>query len=394
MKKISKSVILLLGLLFSLEPLRAQEAEKESPKDDWFWEYTFRYGRGINNFNGLDFWNIHLYGFDFRVGKQTFGKSEWSQRLRYPAYGLALRYGHWDNELLGDKLALFFFIDGNFLQKKWFAFRYQFGAGLAYFTHPYDFETNPDNIVVGSRVTAHIDLNLSLAFRVTKQLELSLKGNFSHSSNGAIKFPNFGINDISANLGVRYHLQPMPDKIRTVDTCGKFIPVNSFHITVVPTFRRSKKDYQAKPDDGSIDRYANNPTYFAGMLQLGYYRQFHLCYRYGAGLDLMYNSELRRHFTPEEHPAEWKYMSCAAYVSFEVLYNRFVLHTALAVYLYQNKIFYEPYYERVGFKILLGKKKEHYVGACLKAHAGQVDYVEWTYGWDFIHWQDKKKRAH
>ncbi|MCQ2285519.1 MAG: acyloxyacyl hydrolase [Bacteroidales bacterium] len=380
-------VMLLLGGFSSLS---AQQEVKL--KNDIFYEYDLRCGRVIPNFPGEDFWVINLYGFDVRIGKTTFGKKEWTQWHNYPSYGIALRYGHFDKEMFGDKLAIFWFLEGQFVRAKWFSFRYQFGAGLAYFKTCYDWKLNPDNLIIGSHVTAHIDLNLAAWFRVSNQMELGLKANFSHSSNGAIKFPNYGINPLSANLAMRYHFKPMPEPIYTIDTVTSFHPINSFHITLVPTWRKSKEDYRAKPDDGSVDRYADNPDYFAGMIQLGYYRQFHPKYRYGAGIDLMYSSELRRHIAPDDTPAEWKYFTCAAYLSFEVLYNRFVLHTALAYYLYRYDDFYTPYYERAGFKILLGKNYNHYVGVSLKAHSGMVDYVEWTYGCDFVSWKDKKPR--
>ena len=382
-----------LFIIFMMKFSDIFSQERQELKNDWFYEYNLRFGRVIPNFPGNNFWTIYTYGIDVRIGKQTFGRKQWTQWHNYPAYGLALRYGCLDHPMFGSKLALFWFIDGQFVRTKWFSFRYQYGFGAAYFANCYDWKLNPENIIIGSHITAHIDLNLSLMFRVSKQMELALRGNFSHSSNGAIKYPNYGVNPISVNVALRYHFNPMPQPIYTIDTITKFHPINSFHITVVPTWRKSKKDYQAKPDDGSVDRYKDNPNYFAGMIQLGYYRQFHPKYRYGAGIDLMYSSELRRHLEPNDKSAEWKFMTCAAYISFEVMYNRFVLHTALAYYLYRYADFYTPYYERAGFKIMLGPKYNHYVGMALKAHAGTVDYIEWTYGCDFVSWKDKRART-
>ncbi len=61
--------------------------------------------------------------------------------------------------------------------------------------------------------------------------------------------------------------------------------------------------------------------------------------------------------------------------------------------MHRSADFYEWYYERVGFKILLGKHKNHFAALTIKAHAGMIDYIEWGYGLHFINWHDKKART-
>jgi hypothetical protein len=86
-------------------------------------------------------------------------------------------------------------------------------------------------------------------------------------------------------------------------------------------------------------------------------------------------------------------MTTAGFVSFELLYNRFVVHAALAAYISRSADFYEWYYERAGFKVLLGKNRNHSLGITLKAHAGMIDYIEWGYNFQFFNWNDKSVRT-
>lgn len=374
--------------IVSFEAMGQSADNKKGIKDDWYIEPVLRGGRVVPNFPGTNLWDIHLYGMDLRVGKQTYGKAEWEQWFGYPEYGLTLRYGHFTDKLLQDKLALFWYIGGNFYETKRVSFKYQFGSGLAYFFNPYHPTVNPENYFIGSHLNAHIDLHLALEFKLSDRVDLALRGNFSHSSNGAIRFPNYGINPLSGQLGVKYHFNSRPERIYTIDTITSFQPKNSFYFYVAPGWKQSKKNFVY----GTDDKYSCKTTYLTTTLQLGYYRQFHPKYRYGGGIDIMYSSELRTHF-PVEQRNELKYITSAAFVSFEFLYNRFVLHTAIAAYVYRSADFYEWYYERVGFKILLGKHKNHFAALTIKAHAGMIDYIEWGYGLHFINWHDKKART-
>ena len=78
-------------------------------------------------------------------------------------------------------------------------------------------------------------------------------------------------------------------------------------------------------------------------------------------------------------------------MAFEVLYGRLVVHLSGAVYLNRAFEYYTPFYERAGVRVLLGKNRNHFVGAAVKAHAGSVDYLEWTYGCHFVSFGDKRK---
>lgn len=382
LRKVVRFLVCILFFQITAQAYPQQMGDKP-PRNDWFLEPTFRAGALLPN--GKLFAGTSMHGFDLRFGKQTFGRDLWTQRRNYPNYGVALRYDHYSEPAIGDQVALLGYVNGSYFRTKWFALTFQFGCGIAYFTKHYDYQENPENSYIGSHVNAHIDLELGTEFRLNRFLDLAVRGGLSHTSNGASKLPNYGVNTLTGHVGLRCHLQPRPDYLRTLDTAAKFKRTHNLYFFVAPAFRQSKKDRIYYTDEelaAGANMYANMLTYFAGTAQLGYSWHFHPNYRFGAGFDFMYSSELRRHLE-DEAPAEWKFFSVATFASIEFVFNRFVVHGAFAVYLYQHQKYYEYFYERAGFKFLLGKQKNHFVGIGIKAHAGMADYLEWQYGWNF-----------
>ena len=345
------------------------------PRSVMYIEPAVRIGRVIPNASNVGFLsNVSLYSAEVRVGWQSMGSRRWQRDFNLPEYGVALRYGHFDSDTLGDKVALFGYLNGTLYRIKRWTFHYQFGLGIAYWTKTYDVETNPVNRFIGSHFNAHIDLALGIDCQLSPMTTLTLRGNFSHSSNAAMKLPNMGINPLSGAIGIKCRLKPIAEPLdfswRHKDT--NFVKTNNLFFQVAAGTRQSKKDAVEK--NGAAE-----PYYLGCNLQIGYLRQFHPKFRYGGGFDINYSGELSRHL-PEAERATGKYFNVAAFAAFEVLYGRLVVHLSAAAYLYRAFNYYEPFYERAGVRFLLGKGRNHYIGAAVKAHAGSVDYLEWSYG--------------
>lgn len=352
----------------------------------WYIEPSIRYGRVMPTLKTDHFlWETDLVGAEIRVGKQTTGEKEWEQWFRFPSYGAALRYSYFNRPSLGDEIAILGFLNGYFVQRPKFAFYYQLGAGVGFWTKKYNFYTNPENIFIGAYATAHLDLGLGISARLSDHLDFVLKGVFSHSSNGVLALPNYGINGVTVSAGVKYRFYKQLEPIRNVvDTTTTFVPKNSLYISIAPCVKQSRAEF-------SLDHVSPRHYCFATTLEIGYLRQFHPKYRYGAGLDLFYNSEILTYFPVEEQNVGKCFMP-AAFGSFDVLFNRIVFHVAVGAYIGRYYDFYKPYYERMGVQFLLGKDKNHTVGASIKAHLGRADYIEWNYSYNFYSWNDRKPR--
>ncbi|MCL2132247.1 MAG: acyloxyacyl hydrolase [Lentimicrobiaceae bacterium] len=374
--KIRNNILFLSLICCGFHTTAATGNDSTDCKRSFFIEPVVRMGKIIPVHSGLkDLPQLQMYSLEVKIGKQTAGEKDWEYRYRYPRYGVSLRYGHFGEKMFGDKAVVYGFVNRSFLRYKFLSLHYQLGMGVAYWFRCYDSIQNPENRYLGSHLNAYIDLELGVGFRLSPTFDLTLNGAFTHSSNGAAIMPNLGINVLSAHAGLRYHINQRPQTIYPIDSAKSFSPKNSLHFFVAPAFRQSKK--------------SPGTTFGAGTVQLGYMRQFHPKFRFGAGVDFLYSAELQYHLPPEQH-SHWKYCSQAAFASFEIVYNRVAAHAALAVYINKSFDFYEFYYERLGVKVFLGKKYNHFVGFSVKAHGGIADYIEWTYGYQFLTWGKKK----
>ena len=127
-------LFLLVSTCFLFDCLRPVSAQSTTIKP-WYIEPSIRYGRIIPTQQSNNYlWQIGLYSTEVRIGKQTTGKKEWEQWFRYPNYGVALRYSHYDRNWLGDKFAVFGFFNGYFVHRPQFSFFYQIGAGVNFWT--------------------------------------------------------------------------------------------------------------------------------------------------------------------------------------------------------------------------------------------------------------------
>ena len=187
-----------LGLLL-LSGVSQLHGQKQSL---WYVEPGIRYGRVLPNFKEASWlWQTDLCGAEVRVGRQTDGRKEWEQWFHYPSYGAVLRYSHFNRESIGEKIALFGFLNGYFVRKPNFSFFYQLGAGVNFWTKKYDYYQNPENVFVGGHVSVHLDITVGITARMSKHTDFVVAGDFSHSSNGVLSLPMRGkINSLNASV--------------------------------------------------------------------------------------------------------------------------------------------------------------------------------------------------
>ncbi|MDR0605312.1 MAG: acyloxyacyl hydrolase [Bacteroidales bacterium] len=446
--------------MFSVSNGYAQKL-KES---DYFIEGGLRYGSALHHPDyAVYLKNFYYPGIEIRFGKQTTGEKKWEQMLYFPSYGLALRYtSYWDfldtrsewkerNKVLGQGISFFGYFKGNIIHYKWFSWNYQIGFGAVYFTKIYrktvvykpdnltPDPNNPDNYLseeldengnqiseeyptndlISLYVTPYINLQSGFDFKVTPQFDLFLQANFNHASNASMNMPNYGINEITAIVGLRYHFNSNQEIVRN-DTFPKHKPLNSFFFTVDPGWLIARYD----------DSY-----YFKLGLSTGYMREVLPILKVGLSFEFFYirylthsreyNSDtwstafqtseeakvagydLENPTVPIKMPDN--IYTGAFYAFSELAFSRFALHVGVGAYalkgpgqakymdLAQNwdnggTLKHYPWiYEKVGFRVYVGKKLDHFVGFSLRAHFPVADYLAFDYGYKFYTFSDKKR---
>lgn len=148
------------------------------------------------------------YGaIEVRYGWQMSESDEWAAMHNYPTWGVGWYSGFiGDPEVFGNPNALYGWV--NFPLSK-ASRRNQFelglGLGLTYNLIPYDPEENAINDAIGARFAAYFNAGIGGAYALNREMDLLYGLDLTHFSNGRTVQPNYGLNMVGLNVGIRYH---------------------------------------------------------------------------------------------------------------------------------------------------------------------------------------------
>lgn len=90
---------------------------------------------------------------------------------------------------------------------------YEWNLGLAFGWNPYDEAENPDNRVIGSKVTAYIGLDFYAKWILSRHMDLKFGIGAAHYSNGNTQYPNLGLNTAQLNVGAIYYINRQANRL-------------------------------------------------------------------------------------------------------------------------------------------------------------------------------------
>lgn len=408
-----------------------------------FYEADFRYGKYFPFEERHAYMKVlPQYGVDLRMGRQTDGRASWEHDFNHINYGAFLRFeknnvdsiqykfrdeNGYEKEIwraLGDCYSLGGFLNGHLYQGKYWSFDYDLMGGLSFWTkHGDEF--------IGSIANVHLALDAGPTFMIEDNFDLTLRYQFSHSSNAAIRLPNCGINVFSWVMGVRYHSNGRPKLAPKGKPRSEFTKSTAIFATesvgLLQT-NESMRSYQTADGTMVCDLPVERPYYFADAIQFGLHRQFHPKFSYDIALDFGWTGESKRmyekahqmyndgheYFSGNDAIPLMEYsfargLHFAPSAMFEINYNRFAFCLGGAYYLWhgiyygtdQKKTWgwkksnfedtylppcYRCFYGRLGFKYYLGENRNMFVGSFMKVHGAVIDYAEFTFGVNLFHW--------
>lgn len=148
----------------------------------------------------------HNTGFRLKYAFSAPEQSEEARIFRDAYQGIGIGYNDF-NPQLGNPLSVFLLQGARIASlSNRLSLNYEWNLGLAFGWHPYNEETNPDNKVIGSRVTAYIGLDFYLRWIMSRHVDLNLGVGVAHYSNGNTQYPNLGLNTAFLNLGASYYI--------------------------------------------------------------------------------------------------------------------------------------------------------------------------------------------
>lgn len=360
-----RSVFILIGLLFlPLTVLYAQPADNR-PVHPW--------SIGGNAYAGFavkhDQFMGHLsqgitHGFEMNLFRQTTGRRDWEQVFRYPEVGFSLSYFDYGSEKLGQSIEALAWADLFIFRSRKMEGFFRLGTGLAYHTHPYDPETNNQNVALGSPVTQSMKLRTGLHYHPGRRWRLTTAITLSHFSLAAITQPNKGINVVTANLGCSYRLYDREvELVKDDPEKGGAYPLR-YHFNFNYGIKEVTPIGSRKFPVYSFSFYIHKQLTRTNVLNLG--------------LDGFNNTALMEEMRNSASDVDTDHKRVGIVVGHELKLHRLYLITQFGAYIYRPYKTDQPFYQRVALKYYVGK--HFFVHYGFITHYAKADHPEWGIG--------------
>ncbi len=344
-----------------------------------------QFRKGVNKVVGVDFFRGAIYehkeqishlitghpwGFRVTFDQKTFGREAWEARYNYPDVGITFVYLDYNNETLGQSIALIphyqFYITRNKVARNQFS--YKIGLGLSYNTEKYDPEHNNKNNVLSTDLSFGILFQASHQWAVSKKVNLVSSVSMTHFSNGAIKKPNSGINVFALNMGVNYRLNY--NKIEYLPNTESPLERQPFGIMVAV----SGGMHEAVRVGSGADPF----WVVSGLADKKINRKSIL----GVGLEWFYSVSLKKirkydYWLEDGENPDFKRVGIV--ISHELLVNRFSVLTQAGYYLYDPYSKFSQTYLRAGLRRYFGRR--FFGSIAVKSHAAKAEAAEFAVGY-------------
>ena len=169
----------------------------------------------------------------------------------YQGVGLAI---HDFNPQLGNPVSAYIFQGATIktLASR-LSLNYEWDFGLTYGWKAHDWETNPENRVIGSKMTAYIDVDIYLRWMLSKNWDVNIGASLTHYSNGNTSIPNAGLNVVATKASVAYYI----NRSRMQPKTRPLPPVDRYWLWDLTLYGAWKK----KGVDTEVGAYALPGTY-------------------------------------------------------------------------------------------------------------------------------------
>jgi hypothetical protein len=313
----------------------------------------------------------HVQIGELSITRPTYGKSYWNQLFNFPEPGIAFFFFDLGNpQNLGNLYSICPFIDFPFNKGTRTRFCLRAGGGMSYLTKPFDPVTNYKDIAIGSHFNGFVNIRLTLKEQITQRLRMDLGVSFSHTSNGAFKTPNLGLNMPTLCAGLGYSINPCPPP-QHADTLPKCDRQRFYGITVAGAIS------QINPPGGHY--------YGATIVSANMYRRWNHKNLWNVGLEFFYNEANYQEIVRSDASiTRSHFFQPAAKIGYALCVGRISVPIELGVYFY-DKVNGEtvPMYQHIGLRYQISDR--FLIGTELKTYFARAEFFEWGITYRFIH---------
>ena len=178
-------------------------------------EVNVQYGLLMSHHLELDIFRSHFPAFEINLQKATFGKHRWEAEYGYPLLGISLWYsGLGGFPEIGSAIALYPTINFPIVHNKNQSLNFKVGLGLGYLTNHFNRINNYKNFAIGSHFNIAASLFFEYRIKLSKMLIFKTGVGLTHFSNGSMKTPNYGLNILTASVGISSYFSN-PNKLQS-----------------------------------------------------------------------------------------------------------------------------------------------------------------------------------
>jgi len=331
----------------------------DSIKSPVFFSINYRAGKNKPHRPVIENLVYPYRSVDFKLGWQTQGNKAWHNSYRNPSFGVGFNYATFDTEFVGKPVALYFFTQFPQYNATWGRLDIEVDCGLSYGINPYDENTNPYNFSTGSSTNVFFGLYLEQSFNLGRHVDLFVSGGLTHYSNGALNYPNLGLNIPSTKIGLRYQ------------------PRVSQKYNTNPVFERNFI-LSTYVGGGTMFYFTNKKnTYNSRLVQLLLNYRAGFNHQAGIGYELSYNESF---LNKKKDASKNELWFNAVFASHEFLIGRFTILSQFGLYLGKSFPGATFYYERIGIGYYITPWWRAALN--LKAHYIKAEYVELGFVFD------------
>ena len=311
--------------------------------------------------------------FDVKIGWADYSSSQYASLCKHPEVGVGFQFdGVGDIKTasgpgIGNIYSIYGYLDRPIISAGRFSLGYSGEFGLAFmFNKRFDPVVNPNVVIISSPVNNHISLGLQASYDITPRYDVGLGFFFNHTSNGAVYFPNTGLNafELALRLGMHNPAHGQEAEREVVDDGFK----RGFQFGV-------QASCGIMSNEAKFDRYIEEGVWVNDHYPK-YSFEVNALYRYcrtqasGLGFDLFVTPFCAEIAANDGRGESYDPVSVGISVLHEFSYRNFSTMVGVGRYLHhndgiaRNKILYQL----VSMKYTFPQLANMYAGVVLKAH--------------------------
>lgn len=311
---------------------------------------------------------------DARVGWADYSASPFASICKHPEVGVGFQFDGLSGVKavngpgMGNIYSLYGYIDRPVLKWGGFSLGYSAELGLGFmFNRRYDPVKNPWNVLISAPVNAHISLGVQAQYAFLSRYDVGLGFFFNHHSNGAVTFPNYGINSFELAMRVGMKSSRSKEDLSREPEDDGFKRGFQFAVQFSGGVMSNEANYMKRlEEDGTWvnDRYSKFSFEVSAV-----YRYFRT-QASGLGFDLFVTPFYEKIAESDGQGLKYDPVSCGISILHEFSYRDFSVMVGVGRYLHHNDGLeqLQVLYQLVTVKYYFPKVADMYLGIVLKAH--------------------------